>query len=166
MNRKIITGFVGAVGLAVASAALVSGPAMAIIPDSLSAVNTNEAGIALRGFDPVAYFDEGEPVRGTHLYTAEYDGATYRFSSEANRDIFMAEPAAFAPQFGGFCAMGVALGRKLDGDPEIWRIVDGKLYLNVNQQVSVAWQRDIPGNIARAEENWPEIMNRAPSSLE
>ncbi|MDX2211286.1 MAG: YHS domain-containing (seleno)protein [Sphingopyxis sp.] len=75
------------------------------------------------------------------------------------------QPGRLCAQYGGFCAMGVALEKKLDGDPNVWKIVDGKLYLNVNQDVSVAWNRDIPGNLEKANENWPGIKNRTPESL-
>lgn len=157
--------------LLVATSLLIAAPVLttqahAIIPTSTSAVNTDAANLALRGYDPVAYFTSGAPTMGAARYTAKYNGATYHFASAENLKKFKASPAAFAPQYGGFCAMGVALEKKLDGDPMVWKIVDNKLYLNVNQDVSVAWNRDIPGNLAKAEANWPQIMNKTPDSLQ
>tara|TARA_A100001391_G_scaffold48685_1_gene28962 strand:- start:20916 stop:21470 length:555 start_codon:yes stop_codon:yes gene_type:complete len=165
MTRKFLTTMAASAGLSIAAMTLAGTPALAVIDNSPAAVNTNEAGIALHGFDPVAYFTVGQPTRGSASFTAFHEGATYRFASAANRDRFKANPAAYAPQFGGFCAMGVALEKKLDGDPNVWKIVDGKLYLNVNPDVAVAWNRDIPGNIAKANENWPEIRHATPQSL-
>ena len=124
-----------------------------------------EKGVAIQGYDPVAYFTVGAPTKGNASFTAKYEGASYFFASAENLKKFKANPAAFAPQYGGFCAMGVALEKKLDGDPAVWKIVDGKLYLNVNADVSVAWQRDIPGNLEKANDYWPEIKGKTPASL-
>ncbi|GBF86509.1 hypothetical protein AsFPU3_3580 [Aphanothece sacrum FPU3] len=165
MKQKILTSLAVAAGLAVASASFVGTPAMAVVPVSTSNVNTDEQGVALHGYDAVAYFAAGKPTKGNATFKAGYAGATYYFSSAANQKKFMANPAAYAPQYGGFCAMGVALEKKLDGDPTVWKIVDGKLYLNVNKDVSVAWNRDIPGNLAKAQENWPTIQGKTPEEL-
>jgi YHS domain-containing protein len=165
MTTRTTRALLAALGLLVASTAIPSAPAFAVVPESTSAVNTDEQGIALHGYDPVAYFTIGAPTKGSANFTATYEGASYRFASAENLRTFKANPAAFAPQYGGFCAMGVALEKKLDGDPNVWKIVDGKLYLNVNADVSVAWQRDIPGNLEKANEYWPEIKNKTPASL-
>jgi len=154
-----------ALGLVVAATAISSTPAFAVVDDSPAAVNTDQQGIALHGYDPVAYFTAGAPAKGSTKFTANFDGARYFFASAENQRKFQANPAAYAPQYGGFCAMGVALHKKLDGDPNVWKIVDGKLYLNVNADVSVAWQRDIPGNLAKANDEWPAIKNATPASL-
>lgn len=154
-----------ALGLVVAATALPAAPAFAVVDDSPAAVNTDQQGVALHGYDPVAYFTGGAPAKGSAQFTATFDGARYYFASAENERKFKANPAAFAPQYGGFCAMGVALEKKLDGDPMVWKIVDGKLYLNVNADVSVAWQRDIPGNLEKANELWPEIKDKTPASL-
>lgn len=165
MNTRTSRALLAALGLLVASTAIPSAPAFAVVPDSISAVNTDEQGIALHGYDPVAYFTVGAPTKGNASLTATYDGASYHFANAENLAKFKANPEAFAPQFGGFCAMGVALEKKLDGDPHVWKIVDGKLYLNVNADVSVAWQRDIPGNLEKANDYWPDIKNETPASL-
>ncbi|MBA4044438.1 MAG: hypothetical protein C0472_06250 [Erythrobacter sp.] len=154
-----------ALGLVVAATAIPAVPAFAVVDDSTAAVNTDQKGIALHGFDPVAYFTGGAPAKGSAQFTATYEGARYYFASAENAAKFKASPEAFAPQFGGFCAMGVALEKKLDGDPMVWKIVDGKLYLNVNADVAVAWQRDIPGNLEKANDLWPEIKDKTPASL-
>ena len=132
---------------------------------STAAVNFDAQGIALQGFDPVAYFTLKAPTLGKATYSHTFEGATYRFSSEENLKKFKAHPAKYAPQFGGFCAMGVVLEKKLDGDPQAWRVVDDKLYLNVNKDIQKKWLEDVPGHIAKAGKNWPEIKNKAPKDL-
>lgn len=140
-------------------------PAFAYDTNSTAAINVDQQGIGLHGYDPVAYFTQKQPVMGKALYTASHDGATYRFASQEHLDKFKANPAMYAPQFGGFCAMGVSLEKKLDGDPQAWRIVDGKLYLNVNKDVQKKWLEDVPGNLANANKTWPQIKNKAPKDL-
>lgn len=153
------------IGMALTVAALSIGPAQAVVADSPSAINTDAGGLALHGYDPVAYFTAGHPMRGSARFSYRYMDVTYRFANAGDLRRFKANPAAYLPQFGGFCAMGVALEKKLDGDPMVWRVVDGKLYLNVNKDVQVAWLRDVPGNLAKANENWPQIQARTPASL-
>jgi len=123
-------------------------------------------GYAVHGYDVVAYFKEGKPVIGDDRYTAEHDGATYRFASADHLDAFKNNPDKFAPQYGGYCAFGAAMGRKFDGDPNAWAIVDDKLYLNLNQKVQERWKEDVPGFIKGADNNWPLIRSVADSSLE
>lgn len=122
-------------------------------------LNQTDQGVMLHGYDPVAYFTAGAPSQGSPEFSAEFDGGTYLFASAANRDTFVAQPANYAPAYGGFCAMGTALEKKLDGDPEVWRIVDGRLYLNVNADVQKRWSEDVPGNIVKADANWPQIRD-------
>jgi YHS domain-containing protein len=133
--------------------------------NSTSAVNVDAKGVGLKGHDPVAYFTVGEPTTGKTEYTAKHDGVTYQFATAANRDLFKAAPAKYAPQFGGFCAMGVAMERKLDGDPTAWTIADGKLYLNVNKDVEKKYREDVTGNNKNAESNWPKLRSKTPKSL-
>lgn len=113
----------------------------------------------------MAYFTAGAPTAGKAEFNAAHAGVTYHFASAANRDAFKAEPAKYAPQYGGFCAMGVALEKKLDGDPNAWRIHDGKLYLNVSKDVQKKWLEDVPGNNKKADVNWPQIKGKTPKSL-
>lgn len=122
-------------------------------------INTDGNDLAIHGYDAVSYFSKSGPAKGKAKYTVSYKDAIYQFSSEANRDAFKADPARYAPQFGGYCAMGVALNKKLDVDPTAWHIEDGKLYLNLNKQVQKKWFEDVPGNIVTAERNWFGIHN-------
>ena len=114
--------------------------------------------LAVSGYDAVAYFNDGKPVGGDSAFEYEWNGATWRFASEANRAAFIADPAAYAPQYGGYCAWAVSQGYTAKSDPEAWRIVDGKLYLNYNKDIQARWARDIPGNIAKADANWPGVL--------
>lgn len=116
-----------------------------------------ERGIALRGTDPVAYFTQGRPVAGNASFTHQWRGATWRFVTAANRDAFAADPERYAPAYGGFCAWAVAQGYTAPIDPNAWKIVDGRLYLNYNAQVQRDWESDIPGNITKANTNWPRL---------
>lgn len=115
--------------------------------------------LAIRGYDPVAYFTEEAPVEGTSAYQYEWRGATWQFASEANMELFAADPEAYAPQYGGYCAKALSEGNLASIDPTAWLIVDGKLYLNYSAAVQQQWLGDVPGNIARADANWPEILN-------
>ncbi len=99
---------------------------------------------AVGGYDPVAYFTEGKPVAGNSAITHQWKGATWRFASEKNRDLFKAEPAKYAPQYGGYCAWAVSQGYTAKGDPNHWKIVGGKLFLNYDAKVQRNWEKDIP----------------------
>lgn len=132
---------------------------------STSSINVSQEKLAISGYDPVAYFAANQATKGDKKFSATHNGAVYYFASAGNRDAFKANPAKYAPQFGNFCAMGVALGKKLDVDPQAWTVVDGKLYLNVNRDVQVKWKEDIPGNISKAQTNWPVLKDKAPNTL-
>lgn len=157
----IATGF--AMALAIMPAAF--SPASAYDEGSKQAVNVDKNGLAIRGYDPVAYFALGKPTKGDAKFSAKHDGATYHFASAESRDAFVKDPAKYAPAYGGFCAMGAVFEKKIDGDPTLWKIVDGKVYLNVNEPVSKRWQEDIPGNINKATQNWTKIKDKAPKEL-
>lgn len=143
-----------------------------LIASALFAASTNfafagdqyvdETGFAVSGYDVVAYFSldqsavgtaQHEAVAGNADITAEYNGATFAFASEANRDLFQSDPAKYAPQYDGHCAYGVSRGGKVPANPHLWRIVDGKLFLNITKDVVGFWEEDIPGNISLAEGN-------------
>lgn len=117
-------------------------------------------GIAIKGYDPVAYFTDNKPVKGTAAYKFAYEGVTYEFASEAHRKAFVATPEKYAPQFGGFCAYGTAAGHKADIDPAAFTIVDGKLYLNYSTKVREIWKQDVPGYIHKADEAWPAVSQQ------
>ena len=122
--------------------------------------NVDASGLALKGYDPVAYFTEKKPVQGKAGFTAQHGGATYRFASAANRDAFTAAPATYAPQYGGYCAFGMAGGYKAPIEPDAWTVVDGKLYLNYNQSIRSRWSSDVPGHVRKADANWPAIQKK------
>ena len=131
-----------------------SGPAWALDP-----INTGYfSSTALDGYDAVAYFTEGRPAKGSSEFEAEWRGATWRFSSREHQEAFQADPERYAPQYGGYCAYALANGVTAPGDPHVWRIVDEKLYLNVNESVGDLWAKDIPGYIAQADKNWPRLL--------
>ena len=113
-----------------------------------------EDGVAIRGTDPVAYFKESKAVQGSSEFEYEWMGVKWQFSNEENRDLFASNPEEYAPQYGGYCAWAVSQGYTASIDPQAWKIVDGKLYLNYSQDVQKRWSKDIPGNIAKADANW------------
>jgi YHS domain-containing protein len=117
-------------------------------------------GGAIRGYDPVAYFTQSKPVEGSSRYQLEYMGAVWKFASAENKVAFEAMPERYAPQYGGYCAYAVSRGYTASIDPEAWTIVDGKLYLNYSKSVRATWSQDIPGNIAKADSNWPAVLGR------
>ncbi len=133
----------------------------------------DNTGFAVSGYDVVSYFSLPQSAIGTAQpaaipgkasITAEHNGEVFAFSSEANRDLFTANPDKYTPQFDGHCAYGVSKGGKVPGNPNLWRIVDDKLYLNITKNVVGFWEEDIPGNISLADGNWPAIEPAAASS--
>ena len=118
-----------------------------------------EGGIAIRGADPVAYFTAGAYVAGSSEYSYEWGDAVWQFASAENRDLFIGNPTQYAPQYGGYCAWAVSEGYTAAIDPTAWKIVDGKLYLNFNARIQRRWEQDIPGKIARANQNWPGVLS-------
>lgn len=125
-----------------------------------SSINTTSDDLALRGYDAVAYFTDGQPVRGVPQFETAWNGARWRFVSAAHLDAFVKAPERFAPQFGGYCAWAVAHNYTADGDPEAWKIVDGKLYLNYSKRVQRKWEANIPEYIRQGEANWPAVLGR------
>ena len=132
----------------------------------------DKTGFAVSGYDVVSYFDlpqskigqpQQAPLPGKASIVAEYNGSTFAFATEANRDKFLANPEAFAPQYDGHCAYGIAKGGKVPGNPTLWRIVDGKLYLNTTKNVVGFWEEDIPGNLVESEKNWAGLESAAAS---
>ncbi len=123
-------------------------------------INTTLLGnLAVDGYDPVAYFTAGKPVEGKKEFSLEWQSATWRFSSAANRDLFKAAPEKYAPQYGGYCAWAVSQGYTADADPEAWKIVDGKLYLNYDKKVQAKWEQDQTSLIPKADANWPKLRS-------
>lgn len=123
-------------------------------------VNTTFFGVAIKGYDPVAYFTDGQPVEGDSDFSLEWHGATWHFASAAHRDLFKSAPEKYAPQYGGYCAWAVSEGHTAGIDPAAWAIVDGKLYLNYNREIQAKWAADQLAHIAKADQHWPEILRR------
>lgn len=116
--------------------------------------------LAVSGYDPVAYFSERKPVKGDARFVTQYAGAEWRFASMENRDKFVADPQHFAPQYGGYCAWAVSEGSTASADPQRWKIVDDKLYLNYDADVQKKWELDIAGHIRKANKNWPAVLGK------
>ena len=116
-------------------------------------VNKTKDGVAIHGYDPVAYFREGRPRMGREAFAYTWNGATWHFSSAANRDLFARAPEKYAPQYGGYCAFAASMGQAADASPRAWKIVDGRLYLNFNRVVHKVWEI-VPGRISRATKHW------------
>ena len=127
--------------------------------------NTDENGVAIHGYDPVAYFAAGEPTEGSAEYSTTHNGVTYHFASAENKAAFEENPEKYLPQYGGYCAFGTAKGKKFDVDPTAWEVVDDKLYLNLNHEVRRRWSEDIPGYIDKADTQWRDIKEKDPADL-
>lgn len=157
------------IGLLAALSAIYSGAlAPAFAADEINtSPGLTKAGapLALHGFDPVAFFTKGKPVEGKAKYEAQHNGASYYFESEGNLAAFKADPAKYAPAYGGFCAYGVSVGKKFDGNPNFWKIVDGKLYLNLDAEIAGLFAKDVPGAIDKANGYWPDIEHKAAADL-
>jgi len=127
--------------------------------DSTGDVNQID-GLALHGFDPVAYFTQNKAVKGEPVLTASYQGVTYQFASKEDQAAFQANPAKYAPQYGGFCALAASVGIKADIDPHAFAINDGKLYVNYSNKALQAYQGDVKGNTEKADHNWPDVAKQ------
>ena len=119
-----------------------------------SKVNTGPDRLAIKGFDTVAYFAAGTAAKGDPKYEFAWNGAKWLFSDAENLERFRQDPEAYAPQFGGYCSFAVSKGYTADGDPEAWKLVDGKLYLNYSREVKTLWEKDEAANISKGHENW------------
>jgi len=115
---------------------------------------------AIRGYDPVAYFTEGKPVKGDEKFTFRWKDANWYFTSKQNLDLFTKEPEKYAPQYGGYCAYGMSEGHKAPTDPNAWTIVDGKLYLNYSLKVKEGWVKNQKDRIDKADKNWPGLKDK------
>jgi hypothetical protein len=124
------------------------------------AINTSRGGLALGGYDAVAYWSEGKPAQGSSSFEYRWMNTVWRFASAEHRDQFMKEPERYAPQFGGYCAYAVSQGTTADIDPESWTIFEGRLYLNLNKDVQRLWEKNMREYIRKADENWPRILKK------
>lgn len=151
--RRFTAVFIGALLVAAVAYAAANAAATEIYTGRFS-------NIALGGYDPVAYFETGAPAKGSKEFALEHEGATWRFVSAQSLEKFRANPAAYAPQYGGYCAWAVAQGYLAPGNPENWSVRSGKLYLNYNDKVQKDWLVDPEGFIARADSNWPDVLSK------
>jgi YHS domain-containing protein len=126
----------------------------------ITPVNVDAEGVAIKGYDPVAYFTMGRPVKGQKELHYEWHGAKWLFSSREHLALFQGNPEKYAPRYGGYCAYAVSRGTTADIDPDAWAIVDGKLYLNLNKDVQSLWDQDRQGYIKKADHNWPELLKK------
>ncbi len=117
------------------------------------------SGVAMNGYDAVAYFTMQKPVKGVAKYAFEYEGANFHFSSSENLEMFKTNPQKYAPVFGGYCAYAASLGYRAATVPEAWTVYDGKLYLNASLRARTLWLKDVPGNIKKGNKNWPKILD-------
>ncbi len=116
--------------------------------------------VAIKGYDTVAYFKAGKALKGNESFTFQWHDMTWYFLTKENRDLFATSPEKYAPQYDGYCAWAMTEARKAQTDPEVWKIVNGKLYLNCSRTAYEKWSRDIPGNIKKADTNWLKFDGR------
>jgi YHS domain-containing protein len=127
---------------------------------NIAAGQTPPNNLAIKGYDTVAYFTDGKALKGNESFTFPWHDMTWYFSSKENRDLFAAGPEKYAPQYDGYCAWAMTESRKAITDPEVWKIVDGKLYLNCSKAAFEKWSKDIPGNIKKADAIWLKLSGR------
>ena len=146
----------------IAATLIAAGPIAIVTPaafaDKDPIYTAKRSNIALQGYDTVAYFTVQEPTKGTAEFSTTYQGADFHFVSEENLNLFLADPAKYAPQYGGYCAWAVAKGKIAKGDARRWAVVDGKLYLNYNKGIQKKWNKDRAGFISSGNENWPTVL--------
>ena len=123
-------------------------------------LNLDQAGVAIQGYDPVAFFTDGKPVKGKSEFPARHNGATYLFASKEHQALFKKDPAKYEPAFGGYCAFGVSKNKLVEVDVEAFQIVDGKLLLQYSKDVRDNFNKDTQGNLAKANTNWPGLVEK------
>jgi len=151
---KVLTTFLPAVALLVS-----------VVATPVFGQDVTHSTPGISGYDPVAYFTEGKPMKGSGYHVADYQGVTYAFASKDHKQLFEDNPGKYVPAYGGYCAYGVAVGKKFVSDPEAWKVVNGILYLNLDKDIQSKWLQDIPGYIKKSEANWKDIKDKAPSDL-
>ena len=156
--------FIAIIATAAVLAACAASPGKVTRTKPVAPLNTHGE-LAVKGYDPVAYFTEHKPTVGSAQFEYQWQGARWRFANSANRDAFVQEPTRYAPQFGGYCAFAVSRGTVADVDPDQWAVVDGRLYLNNNAFAQSLWNQDRPGNIAAGTLNWPLIPKKGEALL-
>lgn len=139
---------------------VVLGLALPVFGEPKTLLNLDKSGVAMQGYDPVAFFNENKPVKGNPEFPARYKGATYYFASKENRDIFKKDPAKYEPAFGGYCAYGISRGKLVEIDIEASQIVDGRLLLQYSKGVRDTFNKDPKGNLGKADANWPGLEEK------
>lgn len=127
--------------------------------------NFTHSNVGAGGYDVVAYHTEKTAKRGTGWHVASHDGTTYLFSSKKNRKLFTKNPENYLPEYGGYCAYGLAVGKKFYADPTVWKVVDGRLFLNLDTKIQKKFESDLSGNIQKADNNWPNLKTESPAGL-
>ena len=163
-SSKTIGAVILTAAIAISATAVISSKASKASPAIVAGDYVNSLTAAL-GYDVVSYHATGGPSRGSGDHVAIHEGVTYLFENRANRKQFEKNPSRYVPAYGGYCAYGVSVGKKFIGDPEVWGLVDDKLYLNLNRDVQKIWNEDTAGKIQEADQNWPQIREKAPHDL-
>jgi len=141
-------------------ALLTLGLTFSALAETKSLQNLDKSGVAIQGYDPVAFFTDGKPVKGKAEFLARHDGALYYFSSKEHRDLFKADPAKYEPIFGGYCAFGVSKNKLVEIDVDAFQIMDGHLLLQYSKGVRDNFNKDAKGNLAKANANWPALVEK------
>ena len=139
-------------------AVLAFGLALPVVAQTKSLLNLDKTGVAIQGYDPVGFFTDNKPVKGDPQFAARRDGAIYFFASKEHKDVFVKDPAKYEPAFGGFCAYGVSRNKLVEIDVEASQVVDGKLLLQYSKGVRDDFNKDVKGNLAKADANWPVLV--------
>ena len=139
---------------------LTIGLALPVFAQSKSLLNLDKSGVAIQGYDPVAFFTDHKPVKGDPKFLFKHDGAIYLFASKEHRDLFKENPAQYEPEFGGYCAYGVSRNKLVDIDVDAFQIVDGKLLLQYSKGVRDDFNEDAKANLAKANTNWPALVEK------
>lgn len=134
--------------------------ALPVFAQTKNLLNLDKTGVAIQGYDPVAFFTDHKPVKGDPKYLLKQDGAIYFFASQAHKDLFKASPARYEPEFGGYCAYGVSRNKLVEIDVDAFQIVDGRLLLQYSKGVRDSFNKDTKGNLIKAESNWPKLVGQ------
>ncbi|MAI61059.1 MAG: YHS domain protein [Micavibrio sp. TMED27] len=139
--------------------------ALALMIPTLAQAEVAHSTVGVQGYDLVSYQTDAKPLPGNGNHVVTHDGVNYLFTSKENKKTFEKNPSKYLPAYGGYCAYGTAVGKKFIADPNVYEVVNGKLYLNLDNKIKGIWSKDISGNISKANANWPEIKDKAPSEL-
>lgn len=137
-----------------------AGLTLPVFAQMKSLLNLDSSGVAIQGYDPVAFFTDGKPVKGEAKFVSKHDGAVYYFASKEHKNLFNADPAKYEPVFGGYCAYGVSRNRIVDIDVDAFQIVDGKLLMQYSKGVRDDFNKDAKGNLVKADANWPGLVEK------